>query len=181
MKMYDRTSGVLIGKDKISARIKQLAAEISRDYEGKDLLLVGVLKGGWMYMADLVRELTIDCDVDFMMVSSYGSGTESSGEVKVLKDLSCDCRGRNVLIVEDIIDSGVTLSKLRDAIAARQAQSVEITALLSKPSRRKTQVEVKYVGFEIPDKFVVGYGMDFAEKLRGLPEVCVLKEKEYKK
>lgn len=181
MKMYDRTSGVLIGKDKISARIKQMAAEISRDYEGKDLLLVGVLKGGWMYMADLVRELTIDCDVDFMMVSSYGSGTESSGEVKVLKDLSRDCRGRNVLIVEDIIDSGVTLSKLRDAIAARQAQSVEITALLSKPSRRKTQVEVKYVGFEIPDKFVVGYGMDFAEKLRGLPEVCVLKEEEYKK
>ena len=125
-------------------------------------------------------------DLPFEMVSSpdltsYGSGTESSGEVKVLKDLSCDCRGRNVLIVEDIIDSGVTLFKLRDAIAARQAQSVEITALLSKPSRRKTQVEVKYVGFEIPDKFVVGYGMDFAEKLRGLPEVCVLKEEEYKK
>ena len=181
MKDYSNVREVLISKEEISNRVRQLAAQISADYRDKNPVLVGVLKGGWVYLADLVREMDIDCEVDFISASSYGKGTTTSGSVKLLKDLTEDVCGRHVLIVEDIIDSGITLSYLKKLIEERNAESVEITALLSKPSRRKVHVDVKYVGFEIPDKFVVGYGMDFAEKLRGLPEICVLKEEMYKK
>lgn len=179
MKTHDSVKEVLITSEQIKTRIKQLAEQISADYQNKGLLLVGVLKGGWMYLADLARELSIDVEVDFISVSSYGRGTKSSGEVKLLRDLTTNCLGRNVLIVEDIIDSGITLSRLRDLFLKRYANSVEITALLSKPSRRKIDVPVKYVGFEIPDEFVVGYGMDYAENLRGLSDVCVLKREVY--
>lgn len=179
MKTHDSVKEILITSRQIAARIRSLAAQISADYKDKGLLLVGVLKGGWMYLADLVRELAIDAEVDFISVSSYGRGTKTTGEVKLLRDLTTDCAGRNVLIVEDIIDSGITLSCLRDLFLKRYAASVEITALLSKPSRREVNVDVKYVGFEIPDEFVVGYGMDYAENLRGLSEIGVLKREIY--
>lgn len=179
MKTHASVKEILISSRQIKQRIKQLAKQISADYADKGLLLVGVLKGGWIFLADLARELDIDCEVDFISVSSYGKGTVSSGSVKLLRDLTVDCSGRNVLIVEDIIDSGITLSNLRDLFLKRCAANVEIVTLLSKPSRRKIDIPVKYVGFEIPDEFVVGYGMDFAENLRGLADVCVLKHEAY--
>ncbi|MGN1066715.1 MAG: hypoxanthine phosphoribosyltransferase [Candidatus Fimimonas sp.] len=179
MKTHDCVQSVLISAQEIQQRIAELAQQISQDYRNKGLLVVGVLKGGWMYLADLVRQLSIDVEVDFVSVSSYGRGTKSSGKVNLLRDLTTDCGGRNVLIVEDIIDSGITLSHLKDLFLKRYANTVEITALLSKPSRRKIDIPVKYVGFEIPDEFVVGYGMDYAENLRGLQDVCVLKREVY--
>lgn len=179
MKTHKSVEKVLISSRQIDERISQLAQQISNDYRNKGLLVVGVLKGGFVYMADLIRRLSIDVETDFISVSSYGRGTKSSGKVRMLHDITADCSGRNVLLVEDIIDSGITLSHLKDLFLKRYAASVEITALLSKPSRRKADIFVKYVGFEIPDEFVVGYGMDFCENLRGLQDVCVLKREAY--
>ncbi len=169
----------LISEKQIKERIAQVGKQITNDYKGKDLLVIGVLKGAWVYLADLVREIDINATIDFMSVSSYGVGTTTSGSLTIVKDLATDCRGKNILIVEDIIDSGVTLSRLKEMLLARGAASVEITTLLSKPSRRQINVDVKYICFEVPDKFVVGYGLDFAEKYRTLKDVCVLKEEAY--
>ena len=165
---------ILIGEQELQARIAELGVEISRDYAGRDLLLVGVLKGAVFFMADLMRELTVPCEIDFMAISSYGAGTDSSGVVRILKDLDINISGRDVLVVEDIIDSGLTLSYLVRSLKARKPATVEICALLTKPERREVEVPVAYVGFEIPNRFVIGYGLDFDERYRNLPYVAVL-------
>jgi hypoxanthine phosphoribosyltransferase len=165
---------ILIDEDALQARILELGAEISADYKGRDLLLVGVLKGAVFFMADLMRELTVPCEIDFMAISSYGAATDSSGVVRILKDLDINVAGRDVLVVEDIIDSGLTLSYLMRNLTARKPSSLEVVALLTKPERREIEVPVRYVGFEIPNRFVIGYGLDFAERYRNLPYVAVL-------
>jgi hypoxanthine phosphoribosyltransferase len=165
---------VLLSEAQIHERIAELCREIERDYEGRELLLVGVLKGAVMVMADVSRELRRHIEMDWMAVSSYGAGTQSSGVVRILKDLDTDLTGRDVLIVEDIIDSGLTLSWLRENLSSRGAKSVEICALLRKPEAAKVDVDVKYVGFEIPNHFVVGYGLDYAERYRNLRAVGIL-------
>jgi len=158
----------------LQGRIRELGAEISSDYEGRDLLLIGVLKGAVFFMSDLMRHLTIPCEIDFMAISSYGDSTDSSGIVRILKDLDINIEGRDVLVVEDIIDSGLTLSYLMRNLEAREPSTLEICALLTKPDRREIEVPVRYVGFEIPNRFVIGYGLDFAERYRNLPYVGVL-------
>jgi hypoxanthine phosphoribosyltransferase len=165
---------ILISEEQIRTRLADLSRRIEADYAGKDLLLVGVLKGAVMVMADLARELHHPVTMDWMAVSSYGSGTESSGVVRILKDLDTDLSGRNVLIVEDIIDSGLTLSWLLANLKTRGPASVEICALLRKPEAARVEIDVKYVGFDIPNKFVVGYGLDYAEKYRNLKSVGIL-------
>ena len=167
---------ILIDEERLAARVAELGAEVSSDYEGRDLLLIGVLKGAVFFMADLMRHLTVPCEVDFMAVASYGSSTDSSGVVRILKDLDEPIEGRHVLIVEDIIDSGLTLQYLLRNLAARDPKSIEVCALLTKPARRKVAVEPRYVGFEIANRFVVGYGLDHAERYRNLPYVAVLVE-----
>jgi len=167
-------SEILIEEDTLQSRIAELGAEISEDYRGRDLLLVGVLKGAVFFMADLMRRIEIPCEVDFMAISSYGAGIDSSGVVRILKDLDMSIEGRNVLVVEDIIDSGLTLSYLLRNLEAREPASLEICALLAKPERRENDVACRYVGFEIPNRFVIGYGLDFAERYRNLPYVAVL-------
>jgi hypoxanthine phosphoribosyltransferase len=164
----------LIDRDRLQRRVAELGEEVSADYAGRDLLLVGVLKGAVFFMADLMRHLTIPCEIDFMAISSYGDSTDSSGVVRILKDLDINIEGRDVLVVEDIIDSGLTLSYLMRNLEAREPASLEICALLTKPERREIDVPVRYVGFEIPNRFVIGYGLDFAERYRNLPYVGVL-------
>jgi hypoxanthine phosphoribosyltransferase len=167
---------VLIEKESLGARIAELGAEISVDYAGRDLLLIGVLKGAVFFMADLMRKLTIPCEVDFMAISSYGASTDSSGVVRILKDLDINIEGRHVLVVEDIIDSGLTLSYLMRNLESREPATLEVCALLTKPDRREIEVPVRYVGFEIPNRFVIGYGLDFGERYRNLPYVAVLSD-----
>ena len=167
-------SHVLLDEQQIQQRLKQLAAQIDADYAGKDLLLVGVLRGAVMVMADLSRYMRTRLEMDWMAVSSYGSGTQSSGVVRILKDLDTDIHGKHVLIVEDIIDTGLTLSWLTENLRRREPASVEIATLLRKPDSLQVDVKVKYVGFDIPPEFVVGYGLDYAEKLRNLPFVATL-------
>ena len=167
---------VLIDQDSLQRRITELGEEISSDYAGRDLLLVGVLKGAVFFMADLVRRITVPCEIDFMAVSSYGSGTDSSGVVRILKDLDANIEGRHVLIVEDIVDSGLTLSYLVRNLQARRPASLEVCALLTKPERRKTDITCRYVGFEIPNRFAIGYGLDYVERYRNLPFVAALRE-----
>ena len=167
---------ILIDEETLAARVAELGAEVSADYEGRDLLLIGVLKGAVFFMADLMRHLTVACEVDFMAISSYGDATDSSGIVRILKDLDISIEGREVLVVEDIIDSGLTLSYLMRNLESREPASLEVCALLTKPTRREIDVPVRYVGFEIPNKFVVGYGLDFGERYRNLPYVGVLDE-----
>ena len=179
MKQAELAAGVgevLVDEEALRRRIAELAAEISSDYAGKDLLLVGVLKGAIFFIADLMRELEVVCEVDFMAISSYGAATDSSGVVRILKDLDVTLEGRHVLVVEDIVDSGLTLSYLMRNLESRGPASIEVCALLTKPARRAIEVPVRYVGFEIPDKFVVGYGLDFAERYRNLPYVAVLSD-----
>ena len=165
---------VLIDEETLQQRIAALGEEISADYAGRDLLLVGVLKGAVFFLADLMRNLTVPCEIDFMAISSYGASTDSSGVVRILKDLDINIEGRDVLVVEDIIDSGLTLSYLMRNLEAREPSSLEICALLTKPERREIDVPVRYVGFEIPNRFVIGYGLDFGERYRNLPYVGVL-------
>ena len=165
---------ILIEEATLQARIAELGEEISADYAGRDLLLLGVLKGAVFFMSDLMRHLTVPCEIDFMAISSYGAGVDSSGVVRILKDLDVSIEGRNVLVVEDIIDSGLTLSYLLRNLEAREPASLEICALLTKPERREIDVPVRYIGFEIPNRFVIGYGLDFAERYRNLPYVAVL-------
>ena len=170
---------VIVSEVDLQARIKELAAQVDADYEGRDLLLVGVLKGAVMAMADLTRAMQRHLEMDWMAVSSYGSGTKSSGVVRILKDLDRDITGRNVLIVEDIVDSGLTLSWLKSNLESRGAANVDILAILRKPEAAKVDVAVKYVGFDIPTDFVVGYGLDFDEKYRNLPLIGVLAKHMY--
>jgi hypoxanthine phosphoribosyltransferase len=170
---------ILIPSDRLQTRIQELGAQISRDYEGQDLLLLAVLKGSVLFLSDLMRHISIPHAVDFMATSSYGSGMESSGVVRILKDLDAPIEGRNVLIVEDIIDTGRTLDYLVRILNARAPRSLRICALLDKVSRREVPVAVDYVGFEIPDKFVFGYGLDYAELYRNLPYVAVLPPEFY--
>ena len=170
---------VVVTEAQLQARLKELAAQVEKDYEGKDLLLVGVLKGAVMAVADFARALQRHIDMDWMAVSSYGSGTKSSGVVRILKDLDRDITGRNVLIIEDIVDSGLTLSWLKANLESRGVGSVEILSILRKPEAAKVEVDVKYVGFDIPKDFVIGYGLDFDEKYRNLPFIAVLAKHMY--
>jgi len=165
---------ILVDEETLRTRVEELGAEISADYAGQDLLLVGVLKGAVFFMADLMRKLTVPCEIDFMAISSYGAATDSSGVVRILKDLDINIAGRNVLVVEDIIDSGLTLSYLIRNLSARRPATLEVCALLTKPERREIEVPVRYVGFEIPNRFVIGYGLDYAERYRNLPYIGVL-------
>ena len=165
---------ILVQRDDLEHRVRELAAEISRDYADRELLLIGVLKGAVFFLADLMRHLDIVCEVDFMAVSSYGASTDSSGVVGILKDLDAPIEGRDVLIVEDIVDSGLTLSYLFRMLRARGPASLEVCALLTKPDRREIDLPIRYVGFEIPNRFAIGYGLDYAERFRNLPYVAVL-------
>jgi hypoxanthine phosphoribosyltransferase len=167
---------ILVQPDDLRRKVADLGAQISKDYEGRDLLLVGVLKGAVFFLSDLMREISVPCEVDFMAVASYGSATDSSGVVRILKDLDASIEGRDVLIVEDIVDSGLTLQYLLRNLRARGPASVEVCALLTKPERRKIELEARYVGFEIPDKFAIGYGLDHAERYRNLPFVAALQQ-----
>jgi hypoxanthine phosphoribosyltransferase len=167
---------ILVQPDDLAHRVRELAEEISRDYAGKNVLLIGVLKGAVFFLADLMRQLVVDCEVDFMAVSSYGSSTDSSGVVRILKDLDEPIEGRHVLIVEDIVDSGLTLSYLFRMLGGRSPASLEVCALLTKPDRREVDMPIRYVGFEIPNRFAIGYGLDHAERYRNLPYVAVLNE-----
>ena len=167
---------VLIEEAALKARIAELGEDISTFYEGRDLLLIGVLKGAVFFMADLMRHLTVPCEVDFMAISSYGAATDSSGVVRILKDLDINIEGRHVLVVEDIIDSGLTLSYLIRTLESREPASLEVVALMTKPGRREIDVPVRWTGFEIPNRFVIGYGLDYGERYRSLPFVAVLDE-----
>jgi hypoxanthine phosphoribosyltransferase len=167
---------ILVPADDLRQRVTQLAQEISRDYEGKDLLMIGVLKGAVFFVSDLMRELEIPVEVDFMAVASYGSATKSSGVVRILKDLDAAIEGRDVLIVEDIVDSGLTLQYLLRNLAGRNPASLEVCALLIKPERRKVELKTRYVGFEIPNRFAIGYGLDYEERYRNLPYVAALEQ-----
>jgi hypoxanthine phosphoribosyltransferase len=173
--MSDSAVGdILVQRDELEHRVRELAAEISRDYADRELLLIGVLKGAVFFLADLMRHLEVVCEVDFMAVSSYGASTDSSGVVRILKDLDASIEGRDVLIVEDIVDSGLTLSYLFRMLRARGPASLEVCALLTKPQRREIDLPIRYVGFEIPNRFAIGYGLDYAERFRNLPYVAVL-------
>ena len=170
---------VLFSEEELRRRVAEIAAEIDRDYAGKEPLLVSVLRGSFVFMADLVRQIHLPCTVDFMAVSSYGSGTSSSGQVKIVKDLSEHIEGRDLIVVEDILDSGNTLSYLLKLLEARHPASIRLCTLLDKPERRTKPVAVQYTGFTIPDEFVVGYGLDYDEKYRNLPYIGILKPRVY--
>ena len=172
---------ILLSEEVISAKIKELAERISDDYKERDLLVVGVLKGSVIFTADLIKNIKIPCEIDFMAVSSYGNSSETSGIVRILKDLDHEVSGKDIIIVEDIVDSGVTLNYLLNYLKSRRANSVEIVSLLTKPSRRKVDIDCKYIGFESPDEFIVGYGLDYAEKYRNLPFIGILKREVYEK
>ncbi|HYY74407.1 MAG TPA: hypoxanthine phosphoribosyltransferase [Solirubrobacterales bacterium] len=167
---------VLVSTDELERRVGELGAEISRDYEGRDLVMIGVLKGAVVFLGDLMRRLTVPCEIDFIAVSSYGSSTDSSGVVRILKDLEAPIEGRDVLIVEDIIDSGLTLQYLLRNLRARNPGTLEVCALLTKPERRRVELPIRYLGFEIPNRFVIGYGLDYAQRYRNLSYVAVLNE-----
>ena len=180
MSMNDGIKNILVSEEALKAKVAELGAQISRDYEGRNLVLVSILKGSVVFMADLMRAVTIPCSIDFMVVSSYGgSNTTTSGLVKIIKDLDADLTGRDVLIVEDILDTGITLSKLVPVLKMRNPGSVKICTILSKPSRRMADIEPDYCGFEVPDEFVVGFGLDYDERYRNLDSIAVLKPSVY--
>lgn len=176
-KKYD-VSEVLISREQIAERVAEMGAQISRDYEGREIFLIGILKGSVPFMADLMRAIDLEVEMDFMSVSSYGGGTESTGVVRIIKDLDNDIEGRDVLIVEDIIDSGYTLSYLKDYLLKRRPRSLRIVTFLDKPSRRKAHLKVDYTGFSVEDKFIVGYGLDLDQKYRNLPFISWVKPAE---
>ncbi len=179
MGLLDDVDEILIPESALQSRVRELGQAISGDYEGKEPLLVGILTGAFLFLADLLRHITIPCQVDFMATSSYGVGTESSGIVRILKDLDQTIEGRHVLIVDDIIDTGLTMDYMLETLKARYPASLRVCALLDKLPRRRREVRIDYRGFEIPDKFVVGYGLDFAGRYRNVPFVCVLKPQIY--
>ena len=177
--MNDDILKILISEEELESKVAELGAQITRDYAGKCPIFVGVLKGCFVFMADLMRHVDLKCDMDFMAVSSYGSGTTTTGAVKINKDLGQDIEGRDVIIVEDILDSGVTLSYLKSYLQNRCPASIKIITLLDKPSRRRAELYADYYGFQVPDEFVVGYGLDYAEHYRNLPYIGVLKPEVY--
>ena len=179
--MLQDVKEILFSEEVINTKIKELAGRISDDYKGKELLVVGVLKGSVIFAAELIKNITIPCEIDFMAVSSYGNSSETTGIVRILKDLDHEISGKDIIIVEDIVDSGVTLDYLLKYLKTRKANSVEIVSLLTKPSRRKVDIDCKYIGFEAPDEFLVGYGLDYAEKYRNLPFIGILKREVYEK
>lgn len=179
--MKNDVAKVLFSEEKIEEKVSELGAMISKDYEDKDLIVVGILKGANIFMSDLIRKIDLPIQIDFMDVSSYGLSTTSSGVVKIIKDLDQNIEGKDVIIVEDIIDTGLTLHYLCDALSARKPKSLKICTLLDKPERRKIDLKVDYKGFEVPDEFIIGYGIDYAEKYRNLPYVGVLKREVYEK
>ena len=179
MDMHKDVKEILFSEEQLKERVAQIAAQIDRDYAGKELMLVSVLRGSFIFMADLVRAITVPCTVDFMAVSSYGAGTVSSGQVQITKDLSEDIAGRDILVVEDILDSGNTLSYLLEVLRARKPASIRLCTLLDKPERRVKPVQLDYTGFTIPDAFVVGYGLDYDEHYRNLPYIGVLRPSVY--
>ena len=177
--MHKDIRNILISEEQISIRVKELGKQITEEYKGKDLLIVGILKGCMLFLSDLVRAVDLPLTMDFMVVSSYGSATKSSGVVRIIKDLEREIEGKDVLIIEDIVDTGLTLSYLIENLKTRNPKSVKVCSLLDKPERRKVPVDIEYVGFKIPDEFVVGYGLDYSEVYRNLPFVCVLKPEVY--
>lgn len=179
--MKEDIKEILYSEEVIDERIKEMAKIISEDYKGKEFLLVGILKGAVLFAADLIRNITTHCNIDFMVVSSYGNSTETSGEVTILKDLDYNIKGKEILIVEDIVDSGLTLDFLVKYFKEREVNSIEIATLLSKPLRRKVEVDIKYIGFEVPNEFLVGFGVDYAERYRNLPFIGTLKPEVYEK
>ena len=181
MGLYDDMEQVLLSQQQIREKVEELGAQISQDYVGKEPVLVSVLKGAFIFMADLCRAITIPCSMDFMAVSSYGAGTESSGRVRIIKDLDTIIQNKHVILVEDVLDSGITLHYLIQLLRQRQPASLRLVTLLDKPARRRAQVDVDYCGFQVPDAFLVGYGLDYGEKYRNLPDVCILKRSMYQK
>ncbi|OCT13264.1 hypoxanthine phosphoribosyltransferase [Paenibacillus pectinilyticus] len=177
--MYSDIQEVLYSEEQIQGKIKELGELLSTDYEGKNPLVICVLKGAFIFMADLVKQIRVPLEIDFMAVSSYGQSTKSSGVVKIIKDLDVPVEGRHILIVEDIIDSGLTLSYLIDVLERRNAKTISVVALFNKPARRTVELEPDYAGYELPDEFVVGYGLDYAEKYRNLPFIGILKPEIY--
>lgn len=177
--MINDIKQVLIDEDTLQNRVRELGAQITEDYRGKDLFLICVLKGAVIFISDLMKRIDLPLEVDFMAVSSYGADTRSSGVVRILKDLNTGIEGKSVLIVEDIIDSGLTLSYLIENLRVRGPESIEICTILDKPDRRTVDMDIKYTGFQVPDEFVVGYGLDYAERYRNLPYIAVLKEEIY--
>ena len=177
--MLEGIENVMIKEEEIAERVQELGKQLTEEYNGKELLVVGILKGCMLFLSDLVRTIDLPLTMDFMVVSSYGTTTKSSGVVRIIKDLEREIEGKDVLIVEDIVDTGLTLSYLVENFKTRNPKSVKVCCLLDKPDRRKAKVDIEYVGFEIPDEFVVGYGLDYAEVYRNLPFVCVLKPEVY--
>lgn len=173
--MLEDIDKVLVDRHQIAEKVREIGRRISSDYEGKQLVVVGVLKGGFVFLADLIREITIPVDMDFISVSSYGSATESSGVVRIIKDIDIDITGKHVLIVEDLVDTGLTLKHLKELFSTRKPLSVKICTAFDKPSRRKVDIDIDYQGIVVPDEFIVGYGLDYAGKYRNLPDVCTLK------
>jgi len=178
--MREDLKSILYSEEAIAQRVVELAEQIEKDYAGKELVLVGVLKGANVFMCDLMRKIDLPMSIDFIAASSYGTSTESSGVVKILKDLDHSIEGKDVIIIEDIIDTGLTLSYLMKNFKNRKAKSIEICTLLDKPERRRAPIDVKYIGYKIPDEFIVGYGIDYAEKYRNLPFIATIKEEVYK-
>ena len=179
--MLKDIKSIMISEEEIAKKVKELGRQLTEEYKGKELLIVGILKGCIMFLSDLARAIDLPLTMDFMVVSSYGTTTKSSGVVRIIKDLEREIEGKDVLIVEDIVDTGLTLSYLVENFKSRNPKSVRICSLLDKPDRRKAQVDIEYVGFKIPDEFVVGYGLDYGENYRNLPFVCVLKPEIYTK
>lgn len=177
--MNDDIQQVLFSKERLAEIVNEMGVRISKDYSGKNLLMISVLKGSVVFMSDLMRAITIPCGIDFMAVSSYGSGTKTSGVVKIIKDLDINLKGYDVLIVEDILDSGLTLSYIRELLQARSPKSIRLCTLFDKPDRRTVNISADYVGTVVPDEFIVGYGLDYAEKYRNLPYVGILKPEVY--
>ena len=179
--MKQEIEKVLFSEEQLKSAVEKIAGEINRDYEGKDPVLIGILKGSVVFMADLMRRISVDCTTDFMSVSSYGGGTETSGSVRIRKDLDRSITGKDVIVIEDILDSGTTLSHLLEILEVRRPNSLKLCVLLDKPERRVTPVKYDYVGLTVPDEFIVGYGLDYDEKYRNLPYIGVLKREVYEK
>ena len=179
MAMTDDVAEILFTEEQLAAIVKKIGERISEDYRDRNLVMISVLKGSLIFMADLMRAITIPCSIDFLSVSSYGNGTTTTGEVRILKDLDTSLEGKDVLVVEDILDSGVTLSFLLKNLSARHPESIRLCTLLDKPERRRVNIQPDYVGTQVPDKFIVGYGLDYAEKYRNLPYIGVLKPEIY--
>ncbi|MEF9976539.1 MAG: hypoxanthine phosphoribosyltransferase [Oscillospiraceae bacterium] len=177
--MHEDVLKVLLTEEEIAAKVADMGKQISKDYAGKNLMLVTVLKGAVVFLADIMREIDIHAEIDFMVVSSYGAGVKSSGVVKIIKDLDVALEGKDILIIEDILDSGLTLNYIKDLLEGRNPASIKIATLLDKPIRRKVDLQADYVGFVVPDEFVIGYGLDFDEKYRNLPYIGVLKPEVY--